>query len=84
MKVDEILREEKWSSEVKTKKRPPENLFAEGNQKEILTWLKSTHKELKSAMGALNFYINRAGHNLSKERKSELEKMKASLRKAYE
>lgn len=37
----------------------------------------------QSAMSMLNFYINRAGKNLSPERKKVLEKTKAMLQKEY-
>lgn len=38
---------------------------------------------LQSAMSMLNFYINRAGDNLSTERLKTLEAAKAELRKAF-
>lgn len=37
----------------------------------------------QSAMSMLNFYINRAEHNLSAERKKVLEAAKDELRKAF-
>ena len=37
----------------------------------------------RSAMSMLVFYINRAGHKLSKERRSVLEKAKIELRRLY-
>ena len=37
----------------------------------------------RSAMSMLNFYINRAGHNLSKARRRRLEAAKNALRKLY-
>lgn len=37
----------------------------------------------QSAMSMLNFYINRAGKNLSKERKKILEQAKVELRKLF-
>jgi len=37
----------------------------------------------QSAMSMLNFYINRAGPNLSSSRKAILEKTKEELRKIY-
>lgn len=77
------INEDKWSGEVHTKKHPPEGLFANGTSKTIVKWLKDNHKEFKSAMSALNFYINRSGKNLTAERKAELESTKDDLRKAY-
>jgi hypothetical protein len=38
---------------------------------------------LQSAMGMLNFYINRAGENLSQERRDTLEKAKEELRSLF-
>jgi hypothetical protein len=37
----------------------------------------------QSAMSMLNFYINRAGKNLSKERRFKLEAAKGELRRLY-
>lgn len=37
----------------------------------------------QSAMSMLNFYINRAGKNLSAERRAVLEQAKGKLRKLY-
>jgi hypothetical protein len=37
----------------------------------------------RSAMSMLNFYINRAGRNLSKERRARLEAAKDELRNLY-
>lgn len=37
----------------------------------------------QSAMSMLNFYINRAGKNLSKERRETLEKAKIELKKLF-
>lgn len=38
----------------------------------------------QSAMSMLNFYINRAGKNLKKERRRVLEKAKIELKKLYQ
>ncbi len=40
-------------------------------------------KPFQSAMSMLNFYINRAGKNLSTEQKKILEQAKVELRKAF-
>jgi len=40
-------------------------------------------KPFQSAMSMLNFYINRAGRNLSKKEKMPLEKAKVTLRKLF-
>ncbi|AKE44654.1 hypothetical protein AU106_gp023 [Sinorhizobium phage phiM9] len=47
---------------------------------------KSTRRKsspFRSAMSMLNFYINRAGRGLSRERKDVLEKTKNELRKIF-
>jgi Protein of unknown function (DUF3175) len=38
----------------------------------------------RSAMSMLNFYINRAGRNLPKSRRSRLERAKDELRRLYQ
>ena len=70
---------ELWSGDVKTKKHPPEGLFSKGSATEIAAWLKKTHDDLKGAMGALTFYRNRAGKNLSDGQKAKLDHVKALL-----
>lgn len=75
---------EKWSSDVKTKKHPPEGLFKTGSGEAIAKWLKSSHKDLGGAMSSLNFYRNRAGSNLSSERKGALNSAEEKVRKMYE
>lgn len=74
---------EKWSGDVKTKKHPPEGLFKEGSGEAIAKWLKSSHGDLKGAMSSLNFYRNRAGKNLSPERKKALDSAEKSVRGRY-
>ena len=70
--------------DVKTKKHPKEGLFATGSASEIAAWLKSEHDDLKSAMGALNFYVNRAGKNLSDSQKGKMSHAKALLHAKYQ
>lgn len=79
----DFINEEKWSGDVKTKKHPPKGLFAEGSAKEIAEWCISSHKDLKGSISALDFYINRAGNNLSEDRKAVLEKAKAKIEKHF-
>jgi len=43
----------------------------------------TTTTSLQSAMSMLNFYINRAGTNLTQKRRNILEKAKQELRKLY-
>lgn len=67
------------------------DIFKTGNAQEIADSLKrsSTHSKrrkgspFQSAMSMLNFYINRAGRNLPKSRKSTLESAKKRLREAF-
>jgi hypothetical protein len=77
-----MLLQELWSGNVKTKKHPPEGLFANGTAAEIASWLKSAHADKKGAMAALNFYINRAGKNLEPTRKAVLDSAKSKLEAA--
>lgn len=68
-----------------------QGVFTWNNPKRIALSLKksaleSTRRKAKpfqSAMSMLNFYINRAGKNLSEERKEILNKAKEELRKAF-
>jgi len=75
--------EEKWSADVKTKWTPPEDFFTQSADK-IASGLKAASDDLKTAMGRLNFYINRAGDNLSDEDKKKLELAKKKLSAMYE
>jgi hypothetical protein len=67
------------------------DIFKTGNAQEIADSLKrsSTHSKrrkgspFQSAMSMLNFYINRAGRNLPKSRRSTLERAKKRLREAF-
>lgn len=75
--------DEKWSGDVKTKWHPKEGFF-DRSATEIASGLKSASDDLKQAMSRLNFYINRAGDNLSSEDKSRLELAKDKLSALYE
>lgn len=59
-----VLSEKNWSDQVKTTWEPPEGFFTQSAPK-IAAGLKSASKDLQQAMSRLNFYINRAGHNLN-------------------
>jgi hypothetical protein len=69
-----------------------EGLFTKDDPKEIALSLKRSAEHsrrrkgtpLQSAMGMLTFFINRAGDNLSAERKQILERAKDELRAAFE
>ncbi|WP_042877668.1 DUF3175 domain-containing protein [Cupriavidus necator] len=67
------------------------HLFASDNPEEIAASLKRSATSsrrrkgtaFQSAMSMLNFYINRAGRNLPKERRATLEQAKGKLREAF-
>lgn len=79
----DFCNEEQWSGDVKTKKHPKEDLFAEGTAKQIADWAIKSHKDLRGAMAALNFYINRAGDKLEADRKKVIEDAKDLVHKHY-
>jgi len=82
MKISDYLvkAKELWIKDVETKWSPPEGFFEQSAQK-IAKGLMNASKDLKQAMSRLNFYINRAGKNLSSEDKARLEKAKDLLSK---
>lgn len=68
----------------------PQGLFirsskqiAQGLKKAVLESNRTKGTKFQSAMSMLNYYINRAGKNLSTEDKERLEKAKDELRKAF-
>ena len=72
----------KWSAKVNTDStHPDEGLFNQSATAiaKALASKKVSPKGPASGMRMLNFYINRAGKNLSKERQAELEKAKEKL-----
>lgn len=84
----------KWSGEVTNKSIAldlEEGVFTWDSPKKIAKSLKksadeSTRRKAKpfqSAMSMLNFYINRAGKNLSPDRKKILEESKKELRELF-
>lgn len=68
-----------------------QGIFKGSDPKKIARSLKKSAKQshrrkanpFQSAMSMLNFYINRAGENLSASRKKVLEETKDELRKAF-
>lgn len=74
--------EDMWSEHVKVKWHPPQGFFLQDSDK-IAHGLKAAHPDYRSAMGSLDFYINRAGKGLSAQRKATLEKAKAKLASIY-
>jgi len=86
--------QEKWSAEVTEHSDAmdlEDRVFEGDDPHEIALSLKRSAEHSKrrkaepyqSAMSMLNFYINRAGKNLTVERKRVLEKSKDELRKAF-
>jgi hypothetical protein len=71
-----------WSGDVKTHWHPEEGFFEQSSEK-IAEGLKSASDGLAQAMYRLDFYINRAGTNLSAEAKAKLEKAKEILHGLY-
>lgn len=72
-----------WSGDVKTKWHPPAGFF-ERKPQEIAEGLKAASDSHAQAMDRLNFYINRAGSNLSEEDRERLETAKDILEDLYE
>src|SRR5438874_2538994 len=84
----------KWSAEVTRHSNAldlQENIFKNRSPKKIASSLKHSAERSKrkkgtsfqSAMSMLNFYINRAGKNLSSAQKNNLEKAKIELRQLF-
>ena len=85
----------RWSAEVTEHSDAlslEENVFKKRSARQIAESLKRSAEQsrkrkgtpLQSAMSMLNFYINRAGTNLSANRKRTLEKAKDELRELFE
>jgi hypothetical protein len=72
----------KWSADVEPKTKVKKDFFKQ-SAKKIAMGIKAKDKSFKAGMSMLNFYINRAGENLSPEDKVRLEKAKNELRKVY-
>jgi hypothetical protein len=84
----------RWSGEVTRRSNALDlerNVFKQSNPRRIALSLKrsaeaSTRRKAtpyQSAMSMLNFYINRAGSNLSGKQKNVLVRAKGELRKAF-
>lgn len=79
-------KDEQWSDEPTkdAKYHTPEGLFENGSPEKIATTLKKDSKDRQQAMARLNFYINRAGKNLSDDDRERLEKAKEKLKALYD
>jgi hypothetical protein len=71
---------QRWSKDVRTHYHPPPGLFANGSAKTIAATLLREAPSEAIAMDRLNFYINRAGSNLTVERRRVLENAKRYLK----
>jgi len=80
MKYKEIL-EKQWLKDVKPKYHPPEGTFTKKAAAIAAQLLKDSSSPAQ-AMQRLNFYINRAGKDLTN--KAELEKAKDIISKKIE
>ncbi len=83
-----------WSGRVTTESNSldlEQGVFTKSSPRAIAMSLKRSAEEsarkktdsFRSAMSMLNFYINRAGKNISANRKKVLEKAKDELRKLF-
>jgi hypothetical protein len=84
----------KWSADVTENRNAvdlDEDVFKSDNPAEIARSLKKSAERsdrrgsssFRSAMSVLTFYINRAGKNLSTQRKDKLEAAKSELRRMF-
>lgn len=89
------MTEKKWSQDVTEHSDAldlEDSVFKKDDPKEIAKSLKRSAEHskrrkgtpLQSAMGMLTFYINRAGDNLSKERRKTLEDAKDELHALFD
>jgi len=89
-----VFKKRYWSAEITKNSNALDlesGVFTWKNPKKIALSLKSSAELSKrrkalpyqSAMSMLNFYINRAGKNLSRSQKKILEKTKRELRKLF-
>jgi len=84
MRTGRAVKKKRWSAAVKTVSTyPPEGLFTKSAATiaRTLASRKASPKGAGSGMRMLTFYINRAGNNLTDERRRELEKAKELLSK---
>jgi tRNA(adenine34) deaminase len=79
--------ESNWVQSVKTVSTfPPKGLFTKDAETiaKVMATKRVSPKGLGSAILMVQYYINRAGKNLSPERRSELEKAKSILQKKHD
>jgi len=89
-----VQKTEKWSKEVTDHDHPyalPPGVFKSGDPDVIAAALQHSaedprrgpHDAYRTAMSMLDFYINRAGKNLTDGDRAALEKAKTALRKRF-
>jgi hypothetical protein len=61
----------------------PAPAIARGLRRAVRASSRTKGTKFQSAMSMLNWFINRGGHGLSKERRRELELAKVELRKVF-
>lgn len=80
MRFVKYLEEKKWSSKVDADFHPKEGIFTKSAE-EIVNYLVKKHKNLKKVMSEVNFYVNRAGKNLSSDDRSKFDRVKELVQK---
>lgn len=73
----------KWSGDVKEKWHPPEDFFKK-SASTIANGLIKASKDKRQAIARLQFYINRAGKNLSSSDRKKLDTAKGLIQKHYD
>lgn len=82
VRIARLLVSDLWSRDVEPEWSAPTGFFTRSAD-QIAAGLKANSDDLKQAMSRLNFYINRAGSNLSATDRSRLESAKQKLRDLY-
>lgn len=83
IRIARLIAADLWSRDVKPTWKAPTGFFTRSAD-QIASGLKANSDDLQQAMSRLNFYINRAGSNLSATDRSRLESAKEKLRALYE
>ncbi len=86
--------DKKWSADVTAHDHPFDlepGLFASGSAQQIAAALKKSAQDparhsddpYRSAMSMLDFYVNRAGANLSADQRAKLDQVKSLLKQSF-
>ncbi len=84
MEIRQNAQNKKWSHNVKTVSTyPPEGIFTKDAQTiaRVMSSKEVSPKGVGSGIRMVQFFINRAGKNLSPERRAELEKAKEIMQR---